>query len=69
MQYKYLAFVVFIFSLSCETEDVEPISPIDPVDPTEILGCLDINAVNYNADANTDATNNNESNIHSNTFY
>ena len=54
MQYKYLAFVVFIFSLSCETEDVEPISPIDPVDPTEILGCLDINAVNYNADANTD---------------
>jgi len=54
MQYKYLAFIVFIFSLSCETEDVEPISPIDPVDPTEILGCLDINAVNYNAYANTD---------------
>ena len=43
-----------MFSFSCETEDVAPISPNDPVDPTEILGCTDPTAVNYNSNANTD---------------
>ena len=54
MKNKYIILAVIIFSFSCETEDVAPISPNDPVDPTEILGCTDPNAVNYNSDANTD---------------
>jgi hypothetical protein len=54
MKNKYIILAVIIFSFSCKTEDVAPISPNDPVDPTEILGCTDPNAVNYNSDANTD---------------
>jgi len=54
MKNKYIILAVIIFSFSCETEDVAPINPNDPVDPTEILGCTDPNAVNYNSDANTD---------------
>jgi len=54
MRYKYILSAIVIFSFSCETEDVAPINPNDPVDPTEILGCTDPNAVNYNSDANTD---------------
>ena len=54
MKNKYIILSVIIFSFSCKTEDVAPISPNDPVDPTEILGCTDPNAVNYNSDANTD---------------
>ena len=54
MKNKYIILAVIIFSFSCETEDVVPINPNNPVDPTEILGCTDPNAVNYNSDANTD---------------
>ena len=54
MKNKYIILAVIIFSFSCETEDVAPISPNDPVDPTEILGCTDPTAVNYNSNANTD---------------
>lgn len=54
MKNKYIILAVIIFSFSCETEDVAPINPNNPVDPTEILGCTDPNAVNYNSDANTD---------------
>jgi len=54
MKNKYIILAVIIFSFSCKTEDVAPISPNDPVDPTEISGCTDPNAVNYNSDANTD---------------
>lgn len=54
MKNKYIILAVVVFSFSCETEDVAPISPNDPVDPTEILGCTDPNAVNFNSNANTD---------------
>ena len=54
MKNKYIILAIVVFSFSCETEDVAPINPNDPVDPTEILGCTDPNAVNYNSDANTD---------------
>ena len=54
MKNKYIILAVVVFSFSCETEDVAPISPNDPVDPTEILGCTDPTAVNYNSNANTD---------------
>ena len=53
MKNKYIVLAIIVLSFSCKTEDIEPIiSP--PVDPTEILGCTDPNAVNYNSDANTD---------------
>tara|TARA_S200000501_G_scaffold854_1_gene763 strand:- start:142 stop:837 length:696 start_codon:yes stop_codon:yes gene_type:complete len=54
MKNKYIILAIVVFSFSCETEDVAPISPNDPVDPTEILGCTDPTAVNYNSNANTD---------------
>ena len=54
MKNKYIILTIVVFSFSCETEDVAPISPNDPVDPTEILGCTDPTAVNYNSNANTD---------------
>ncbi len=54
MKNKYIILVIVVFSFSCETEDIAPISPNDPVDPTEILGCTDPTAVNYNSNANTD---------------
>ena len=54
MKFKYLISAFVLFSFSCETEDVEPINTNDPVDPSEILGCTDQNAVNYNSDANID---------------
>ena len=54
MKNKYIILAIIVFSFSCETEDVAPISPNDPVDPTEILGCTDPTAVNYNSNANTD---------------
>ena len=54
MKNKYIILAIVVFSFSCETEDVAPISPNDPVDPTEILGCIDPTAVNYNSNANTD---------------
>ena len=54
MKNKYIILTIVVFSFSCETEDVAHISPSDPVDPTEILGCTDPTAVNYNSNANTD---------------
>ena len=54
MKNKYIILAIVVFSFSCETEDVAPISPNDPIDPTEILGCTDPTAVNYNSSANTD---------------
>ena len=54
MKNKYIILAIVVFSFSCETEDVAPISPNDPIDPTEILGCTDPTAVNYNSNANTD---------------
>ena len=54
MKYNYILLATVLFSFSCETEDVEPVGPVDPVDPTEILGCTDPSAVNYDVDANTD---------------
>ena len=54
MKNKYIILAIVVFSFSCETEDVAPISPNNPVDPTEILGCTDPTAVNYNSNANTD---------------
>ena len=54
MKNKYIILVIIVLSFSCKTEDVAPISPNDPVDPTEILGCTDPTAVNYNSNANTD---------------
>ena len=54
MKYNYILLATVLFSFSCETEDVEPVEPVDPVDPTEILGCTDPSAVNYDVDANTD---------------
>jgi len=57
MTNKYLILTLIILSFSCKTEDVEPITPITPVvtpPSSEIYGCTDQNAVNYNIDATFD---------------
>ena len=51
MKNKYFLLALIVFSFSCETEDVDPV--ITPPTNT-ILGCTDVNAVNYNSDANSD---------------
>lgn len=51
MKNKYFLLALIVFSFSCETEDVTTV--VTPPTNT-ILGCTDVNAVNYNSDANSD---------------